>query len=145
MLYDIVDSLNTTREIYLNGGDYRGEHYEPNDKNIWWQLIQLLPSSYNQIRNVMCNYETLANIYKSRKNHKLDEWQDFCKFIEQLPYSELICNPKFTTDEQIKDNPKELIKCTRCGGGGYLQIAPGVRGVKKCPECNGTGKIGQVK
>lgn len=53
-------------------------------------MIQLLPSSYNQTRNVMMNYEVLANIYKSRKDHKLDEWRNFCKWIEELPYSELI-------------------------------------------------------
>ena len=53
-------------------------------------MIQLLPSSYNQTRNVMMNYEVLANIYKSRKDHKLDEWREFCKWIESLPYSELI-------------------------------------------------------
>ena len=65
-----------------------------NDKEIWWQMIQLLPSSYNQIRNVMMNYEVLANIYKSRKDHKLDEWRSFCKWIEDLPYSELITGGK---------------------------------------------------
>ena len=63
---------------------------QENDKTDWWQIIQLLPSSYNQTRNVMVNYETLANIYKSRKDHKLDEWRKFCKWIEELPYSELI-------------------------------------------------------
>lgn len=59
-------------------------------KKYWWQMIQLLPSSYNQKRTVMLNYEVLANIYKSRKTHKLDEWRDFCVWIEGLPYSELI-------------------------------------------------------
>ena len=59
-------------------------------KKYWWQMIQLLPSSYNQKRTIMLSYEVLANIYKSRKNHKLDEWRDFCKWIESLPYSELI-------------------------------------------------------
>lgn len=59
-------------------------------KEWWWQLIQLLPSSYNQRRTLMLNYEVLANIYKQRKNHKLDEWTEFCKWIEELPYSELI-------------------------------------------------------
>ena len=59
-------------------------------KDIWWQMIQLLPSSYNQTRNVMMNYEVMANIYKSRKDHKLDEWREFCKWIENLPYSDLI-------------------------------------------------------
>lgn len=59
-------------------------------KDIWWQMIQLLPSSYNQTRNVMMNYEVLANIYRQRKSHKLDEWRDLCSWIESLPYSELI-------------------------------------------------------
>ena len=59
-------------------------------KDTWWQMIQLLPSSYNQTRNVMMNYEVLCNIYKSRKDHKLDEWRTFCHWIEELPYSELI-------------------------------------------------------
>lgn len=76
----IVDHLNELRDIYI----------ETNDKNVWWQMIQLLPSSYNQKRTVMLNYEVLANIYKSRKNHKLDEWVSFCEWIESLPYSEII-------------------------------------------------------
>lgn len=63
-------------------------------KEWWWQLIQSLPSSYNQRRTVMLNYEVLANMYKSRKNHKLDEWVNFCKWIETLPYSELITGEK---------------------------------------------------
>lgn len=76
----IIPSLNYARAEYL----------ETKDKTDWWQMIQLLPSSYNQKRTVMLNYEVLANIYKSRKDHKLDEWRDFCKWIETLPYSELI-------------------------------------------------------
>ena len=60
------------------------------DKDYWWQIIQLLPSSYNQKRTVMLNYEVLNNMYHSRKFHKLDEWRTFCDFIEKLPYSELI-------------------------------------------------------
>lgn len=64
------------------------------DKEDWWQVIQLLPSSYNQTRNVMLNYEVLANIYRQRKAHKLDEWRDVCKWIETLPYSELITGKK---------------------------------------------------
>ena len=63
-------------------------------KEWWWQMIQLLPSSYNQRRTVMLNYEVLANIYKSRRNHKLDEWHIFCDWIERLPYSELITGEK---------------------------------------------------
>ena len=81
---DILDltirSLNVCRDLYLQTGD----------KDIWWQMIQLLPSSYNQKRTVMLNYEVLHNMYISRKAHKLDEWRDFCKWIESLPYSELI-------------------------------------------------------
>ena len=80
MMKTTCDLLNQYREKYL----------KTKDKKYWWQMIQLLPSSYNQTRNVMMNYEVLANIYKSRKDHKLDEWRDFCKWIETIPYSELI-------------------------------------------------------
>ena len=76
----VISALNTCREAYL----------KTKDKKYWWQMIQLLPSSYNQKRTTMLNYEVLANIYKSRKNHKLDEWVEFCSWIETLPYSELI-------------------------------------------------------
>ena len=79
-MLDTISALNNARELYLL----------TNDKRYWWQMIQLLPSSYNQKRTVMLNYEALANMYKSRKNHKLDCWRDFCKWIETLPYSELI-------------------------------------------------------
>lgn len=72
----------------LNG--YRNDYIRTKDKQYWWQMIQLLPSSYNQTRNVMLNYEVLANIYRQRKNHKLDEWREVYKWIESLPYSELI-------------------------------------------------------
>lgn len=75
-----VGMLNELRELYL----------ETKDKRYWYKMIQLLPSSYNQKRTVMLNYEVLANIYKSRKNHRLDEWHTFCDWIKTLPYSELI-------------------------------------------------------
>lgn len=77
---------------FLIGGlnKHRKRFLETNDKKEWWQMIQLLPSSYNQKRTVMLNYEVLANIYKSRRNHKLDEWHVLCDWIESLPYSELI-------------------------------------------------------
>ena len=90
ILDNIIESLNIWRSRYLAALKTEDETGLP-AKDIWWQMIQLLPSSYNQTRNVMMNYEVLANIYKSRKNHKLDEWQEFCKWIESLPYSELIC------------------------------------------------------
>lgn len=87
----VIPMLNECRNLYLNGVDRGGMLKTLKDKEIWWQMIQLLPSSYNQTRNVMMNYEVLANIYKSRKYHnKLDEWREFCKWIEELPYSELI-------------------------------------------------------
>ena len=70
--------------------DYRQDFIETKDKNYWWQMIQLLPSSYNQKRTVMLNYEVLKNIYRARKAHKLDEWIEFCDWIKRLPYSELI-------------------------------------------------------
>lgn len=76
----------------------RTEYLETKDKDTWWQMIQLLPSSYNQTRNVMLNYEVLTNIYKSRRNHKLDEWRYFCKWIEGLPYSDLITGNKSQGD-----------------------------------------------
>ncbi len=78
-----------TGTIYLLN-ECRKWYLETNDKKYWWQLIQLLPSSYNQRRTVMLNYEVLANIYKSRRNHKLTEWHTFCDWVESLPYSEII-------------------------------------------------------
>lgn len=91
LLEETIKALNDYRKLYI---EYNADDVEikecPSKKDIWWQMIQLLPSSYNQTRNVMMNYEVLANIYKSRKDHKLDEWRNFCKWIEELPYSELI-------------------------------------------------------
>ena len=75
-----IKALNTARELYL----------KTKDKKYWWQMIQLLPSSYNQRATLMLNYEVLANMYHARKNHKLDEWRDYCAFIRELPYSEFI-------------------------------------------------------
>ena len=93
----IIAELNKNRDRFTNFDSvcYDNNIYEPErkeeiKKDIWWQMIQLLPSSYNQTRNVMMNYEVLANMYHSRKNHKLDEWREFCKWIEELPFSDLI-------------------------------------------------------
>ena len=88
-----INALNYWREKYLAALKTEEETGLP-AKDIWWQMIQLLPSSYNQTRNVMMNYEVLCNIYKSRKSHRLDEWVEFCKWIEELPYSELIVGEK---------------------------------------------------
>lgn len=94
LLGDIISALNDYR--YINLDHTAGDSYVEEDgrvikeKDAWWQMIQLLPSSYNQRRTVMLNYEVLANMYKSRKNHKLDEWRTFCEYIKTFPYSELI-------------------------------------------------------
>ena len=98
VLNNIVELLNMYRALYITKNNKRintgtvmsDECYANYKKDIWWQMIQLLPSSYNQKRTVMLNYEVLANMYKSRKCHKLDEWHKFCDWIKTLPYSELI-------------------------------------------------------
>ena len=95
-LVEGVDAVEPPNAIWLMNrtiqtlNQYRNLYLQTKDKKYWWQLIQLLPSSYNQRRTVMLNYEVLANMYKSRRNHKLDEWVDFCAEIERLPHSELI-------------------------------------------------------
>lgn len=87
----IIEVLNNYRDLYL----------ETKDKKYWYEMIQLLPSSYNQRRTYLLNYEVLANIYKSRRNHKLNEWHTFCDWIERLPYSELITGKE--KNESIRD------------------------------------------
>lgn len=119
-LEQVLASLNNARELYL----------ETKDKKYWWQMIQLLPSSYNQKRTVMMNYEVLANIYKSRRNHKLDEWAEhtgeeiikdalngkfgFCDWIKTLPYSELITGPDLSSvpiaNEIIAEAKRRVVK-----------------------------------
>ena len=97
----LIHHLNRDRRRFI----------ETKDKKYWWQMIQLLPSSYNQTRNVMLNYEVLANIYHSRKNHKLDEWRDFCKWIEEkVPYSWLITEIDKEGYKIIADNGV-YVKC----------------------------------
>ena len=98
MIDRIVEQLNVARKLFL----------KTNDKKYWWQMIQLLPSSYNQKRTVMLNYEVLANIYQHRRNHKLDEWREVCRWIEGLPYSKIITCNVAAKKEQLKafaDNP----------------------------------------
>lgn len=92
-----IDVLNFWRDRFVESDEERQNYFNyngypsvPSKKECWWQMIQLLPSSYNQKRTVMLNYEVMANMYKSRKNHKLDEWREFCEWIKALPYSELI-------------------------------------------------------
>ena len=95
MLEKIITGLNAYREDFLQGK----EESDPNTKDYWWQMIQMLPTSYNQKRTVMLNYEVLANMYRARKNHKLDEWHEFCDWIETLPYSELITGGKDAAED----------------------------------------------
>lgn len=101
----IISALNGARERYLDLIS-RGPEYKERAKQSWWQMIQLLPSSYNQTRNVMMNYEVLCNVYKSRKSHRLDEWREFCQWIETLPYHELVCGP---------DSLREKLNRPSCG------------------------------
>lgn len=97
LIADLLYALNDARTNYI----------ETKNKKYWWQMIQLLPSSYNQTRNVMMNYEVLANIYQWRKDHKLDEWREFCKWIEGLPYSELITGFSDKLDQVTGENVSE--------------------------------------
>ena len=87
--------INGSSKIILKGvidliNQYRNQFLDTNNKEYWWQMIQLLPSSYNQRSTVMMNYETLTAMYRWRRTHKLDEWKTFCDWIETLPYAELI-------------------------------------------------------
>ena len=102
ILPDVVEALNIARQFYLN------ETRMDIKKEYWWQMIQTLPSSYNQKRTVMMNYEVLSNIYKARKNHKLDEWRELCSWIEALPYAlDIVCLRK----EESKENTNALPFC----------------------------------
>ena len=95
VLDNTITELNFWRNIFINGGhvhvrDNMVIDFYARDKRAWEQMIQLLPSSYNQKRTINLNYEVLVGMYRDRKNHKLDEWRELCKWIEGLPYSELI-------------------------------------------------------
>lgn len=98
MMEATVDNLNMFRKLYL----------ETQDKKYWWQLIQLLPSSYNQKRTLLVNYEVLANIYNQRKGHKLDEWQTFCEWIKGLPMSDIITGEETDIDSEAVE---KLVDC----------------------------------
>lgn len=103
VLKKTIDELNNYRDFCVaweGCGINLKKMYELSDrKDAWWQMIQLLPSSYNQKRTVELNYEVLTNMYKSRKNHRLDEWHTLCDWIKTLPYSELITSELITEDE----------------------------------------------
>lgn len=93
-LNQTIQMLNYFRLCYLDMVSQKVPNAAEKAKEYWWQMIQLLPSSYNQKRTIMLNYEVLVGIYKWRRNHKLDEWHTFCDWIEELPYSELITGRK---------------------------------------------------
>ena len=94
-----IECLNSYRDLYL----------QTKDKKYWWQMIQLLPSSYNQKRTIMFSYEVLANIYKSRRHHKLDEWHTLCDWIEGLPYSEMITGGVDSPNKKITVSEEDVI------------------------------------
>lgn len=127
-LHITIRALNESRIKYL----------QTNDKKYWWQMIQLLPSSYNQKRTIMLNYEVLNNMYHSRKDHKLDEWREFCAWIESLPYSEIITGGKEENStaklvETIlsKDKEKWPTACDLCNSQGC-----GDSNEEVCKKCN---------
>lgn len=99
LMHRTIQTLNQYRNLYL----------QTKDKKYWWQMIQLLPSSYNQKRTLLVNYEVLANIYHQRKEHRLDEWNTFCKWIEVLPMSEII------TGKETGINSETVEKLVDCG------------------------------
>ena len=100
-LRNCIEHLNFISDVY---------NEDKSNKGAWWQMIQLLPSGYNQTRNVMLNYEVLANIYRQRKDHKLDEWREFCQWIESLPYAELVTGAEetkiYADNEEITNEQK---------------------------------------
>lgn len=107
ILEGTIRKLNFWRNKYI---EYKTKPMKDNSKReelrkfLWWQMIQLLPTTYNQRRTMMLNYEVLANIYEYRQNHKLDEWRDFCKWIETLPYSEIITGKWDVEENEVKED-----------------------------------------
>lgn len=127
---------------------WRKQYLTSKSKDDWWQLIQLLPSSYNQTRNVMLNYEVLANIYRQRKNHKLDEWREVCKWIETLPYSELITGGeerKLYSDTQVfAKTGQELKRGLRAGIGMVDENDTKCNRCEKLRDCLNSGGLVDV-
>lgn len=93
ILKNTIEALNQARDLYLGYDGFKHQWGDWEKKHYWWQMIQLLPSSYNQKRTVQLNYAVLKNMYHARKNHKLNEWHEFCEWVKTLPYAkELVCN-----------------------------------------------------
>lgn len=113
ILNNTIEALNQARDLYLGYSGFKHRWGDWEKKHYWWQMIQLLPSSYNQKRTIMMSYEVLANIYKSRRNHKLDEWHTFCDWIEGLPYSEMITGGAASLNKKITVSEADAIAaCT---------------------------------
>lgn len=122
LFFKTVDTLNLYRQLYLNtntdvqrnGTRFSEEVCEKIKKDLWWAMIQLLPSSYNQKRTVMLNYEVLADIYQHRREHKLDEWREFCEWIDGLPYAEIImCDSE---RNKVNEYKPKLVDVNHTGG-----------------------------
>lgn len=131
LLESYLDHINKAIFCYRDFGE----------EEDWWQIIQLLPSSYNQRRTIMLNYEVLTNIYESRKNHKLDEWRELCTWIESLPYSEIITGKKIDTENEHNEDHPERIKCQTCNGTGIEQYHE--RRIL-CRACGGIGTVPNI-
>lgn len=120
-----IDILNEWRQTFLDVKD--SPISAKNAKNYWWQMIQLLPSSYNQTRNVMINYEVALEIYRQRKNHKLDEWHTFCEFIESLPYINIFMENE--EDKNAEEDNKSINDNNKPINGELLRV-----------ECDSSGE-----
>lgn len=113
ILNNTIEALNQARDLYLGYSGFKHRWGDWEKKHYWWQMIQLLPTSYNQKRTIMLSYEVLANIYKSRRNHKLDEWHTLCDWIEGLPYSEMITGGAASLNKKITVSEADAIAaCT---------------------------------
>lgn len=131
-----VSPLNNLDHIVTHLNVYRKLYLETKDKRYWWQIIQLLPSSYNQRATIQLNYAVLRNIYHSRKNHKLDEWHVFCEWIETLPYSELITATKSKAQWLKTDCTLcAFEQCSACGWQGRICTGNCEETKNFCPNC----------
>ncbi len=143
-----VNSTELMRIIIEVLNQYREDFLDSKNKKYWWQMIQLLPSSYNQTRNVMMNYEVLANIYRQRKHHKLDEWREFCKWIEDLPYSELITGGEerklYSNTQVLAETGQELKRGLRAGIGMVDENDTKCNRCEKLRDCLNSGGLVDV-
>ena len=138
ILNNTIEALNQARDLYLGYSGFKHRWGDWEKKHYWWQMIQLLPSSYNQKRTVMLSYEVLANMYKSRKNHKLDEWHTLCDWIEGLPYSEMITGGADHLNKKITLPEADVIAACRLS---KLKNTEPIRDLTITDEWNQTGSL----